>query len=79
MHKRIKPIDSETLKKLEQEIHHNVINSSNKNVANNDSFELSKINPERAYHHLKNKNPEVFLIDGKAFGFVLCKVLLKTH
>ena len=31
MHKRNKPIDSETLKKLEQEIYDNVINSSNKN------------------------------------------------
>lgn len=31
MHKRSMPIDSEALKKLEQEIYHNVINSSNKN------------------------------------------------
>lgn len=105
MHKRNRPIDSETLKILEQEIYHNVINPSNKNevllklkelknlsidelreimpwglikkeiglkqiafsgisdgfvkikrkitrnkiVVNNDDFEFSKINPEKAY------------------------------
>jgi hypothetical protein len=106
MYKSNKPIDSQTLKKLEQEIYHNVINSSNKNevllklkdlknlsvgelrdimpwglikkeiglkqivfsqitdsfvkikrkitrnknVANNNGFEFSKINPEKAYN-----------------------------